>query len=177
MGLLPTVILLGNANSQDRRVPPGLPVSFLAALFAFPSQVAVGQCGFFETHKLTASDGHAQFGWDVAVWGDLLVVGAPGQNVMGLTGAGASYLFGFDGRDWAEEQEFVASDAEASDRFGSSVSVYGASAIVGAPLNDDDGVSSGSAYAFRFDGSNGSKSRSYSRRIPAPVTSSGRPLR
>lgn len=50
--------------------------------------------------------------------------------------------------------KLLASDGAAGDNFGSSVSVWGDTAIIGAPYDDDKGGSSGSAYIYRFDGSN-----------------------
>lgn len=60
-------------------------------------------------------------------------------------------------QDWASEAnslslpldtKFVASDGMANDRFGSSVSLSGDTALVGAPTDDDLGEDSGSAYVF-----------------------------
>ena len=48
----------------------------------------------------------------------------------------------------AEQAKLTASDATAGDRFGFSVSIDGNTAVVGALLHDDDGLSSGSAYVF-----------------------------
>ena len=46
------------------------------------------------------------------------------------------------------EFKITASDAAADDYFGNSVSISGDYAIVGAILDDDDGINSGSAYIF-----------------------------
>jgi len=51
--------------------------------------------------------------------------------------------------DWfSNETKLTASDGAANDRFGSSVSISGDVAIVGASGNDDNGTDSGSAYTF-----------------------------
>ena len=47
----------------------------------------------------------------------------------------------------------VASDGAATDRFGHSVSISGDTALIGAIRDDDYAIDSGSAYVFRFDGS------------------------
>ena len=47
--------------------------------------------------------------------------------------------------------ELHASDAFALDEFGFSVSIDGDTAVVGAPLNNDAGSDSGSAYIFQQD--------------------------
>ena len=46
----------------------------------------------------------------------------------------------------------LADDGEPGDAFGSSVGIAGDAILVGAALDDDCGTNSGSAYAFRFDG-------------------------
>ena len=64
---------------------------------------------------------------------------------LGATGAPAQYL---------EQQKLTASDAEAVDEFGVSVSVSGDTAVVGAYLNDcAAGSFCGAAYVSRFSGS------------------------
>ncbi len=51
-----------------------------------------------------------------------------------------------------DEFKILASDGAAGDLFGESVSISGDVAIVGARLDDDNGVNSGSAYVFRLVG-------------------------
>lgn len=56
---------------------------------------------------------------------------------------------------WAyfhEVAKLVPPDASPNDSFGDSVSTSGDYAIVGAPMDDDDGQSSGSAYIYQTDG-------------------------
>ena len=65
---------------------------------------------------------------------------------------GLAYLFRFDGTSWVEEQKMTASDAFAFDLFGSSVSVSGETAVVGALLEDcAAGDRCGAAYVFDLD--------------------------
>lgn len=106
-----------------------------------------------EEAKLRASDGAAfdMFGTSVSVSGDTVVVGANGDDDNGAA-SGAAYVFRFDGAAWVEEAKLTASDDAAGDRFGSSVSVTGDMVAIGAFLDDDIAVDSGSAYVFRFDG-------------------------
>ena len=102
-----------------------------------------------ERAKLTASDGVAGdwFGWSVAVSGDTAIVGAKGDNYNG-SGSGSAYVYVRSGSTWEERAKLTASDSMAGDSFGSSVSVSGDMAIVGAPYCDDNGDMSGSAYVF-----------------------------
>ncbi len=68
---------------------------------------------------------------------------------------GSAYVFhhGSNGASgWTEGVRIAASDGSASDLFGESVGIHGNLALVGAPYDDDNSSSSGSAYVFRFDG-------------------------
>jgi hypothetical protein len=107
-----------------------------------------------ESQKLLASDVTARdnFGYSVAVSGDTAVVGAYGDGDNGSE-SGSAYVFRYDGSDWVEEAKLTASDGAAGDHFGFSVAVSGGTAVVGAGRDDDSGSSSGSAYVFRYEGS------------------------
>jgi hypothetical protein len=103
-----------------------------------------------EETKLTASDGAEgdSFGWSVSISGDYAVVGAGGD----ANYSGSAYVFRRDGTAWVDETKLTASDGAAYDNFGRSVSISGHYAVVGASGDDDNGLSSGSAYVFRRDG-------------------------
>lgn len=103
--------------------------------------------------KLLASDGSSSdyFGLSVSVDQDLILVGAPGDSDNGAW-SGSAYAFRHDGNSWVEEQKFLPADGVTGDNFGYSVSVSGNLALLG-NVGDDHIVSdSGSAYAYRFDG-------------------------
>ncbi len=104
--------------------------------------------------KLTASDGAGDdlFGRAVSIDGDYAIVGAEFDDGM----SGSAYIFHFDGTAWVEQQKLVASDKAAWTFFGSSVSIDGNYAIVGAEQYSTDQYTSGvgAAYIFNFDGSN-----------------------
>jgi hypothetical protein len=105
--------------------------------------------------KLTASDGtgYESFGYSVSISGDLAIVGANVDDDNG-SNSGSAYIFRRDVASWSQQQKLTASDACSSDWFGYSVSTSGDYAIVGAEGNDDKGSNSGSAYIFRWDGTN-----------------------
>ncbi len=107
-----------------------------------------------QEQKLLASDGAAddRFGLSVAVSGDVAVVGAWLDDDSG-TGSGSAYVFQYDGAIWVQEQKLLATDGAADDHFGISVAVSAEVAVVGADRDDDNGLTSGSAYVFRHDGS------------------------
>jgi hypothetical protein len=99
--------------------------------------------------KITASDAAAddRFGSSVAVGcGRIVVVARLNDNPLS---SGSAYIFDLDGNQLAK---ITASDAAASDEFGSSVAVGSGRIVVGAPFNDDNGADSGSAYIFDLDG-------------------------
>lgn len=107
-----------------------------------------------EMAKLTASDGMPgdRFGSSVALSGSVALVGAAYDDSVGF-GAGAAYVFRFDGSSWVEERKLTASDGTSGDLFGESAAILGDVAVVGARNDDVNGLGSGSAYVFRFDGS------------------------
>ena len=67
--------------------------------------------------------------------------------------SGSAYIYRYNGSDWVEEAKLLASDGSVGDYFGSSVSLLGEVALIGADSDDDNGLDSGSAYVFRFNGS------------------------
>jgi len=99
--------------------------------------------------NLLAPDGAAGdcFGCSVSVSGDVVVVGACGDDDNGSY-SGSAYVFRWNGAVWVQQAKLLASDGAADDWFGRSVSVSGDVAAVGAYLDDDNGSGSGSAYVF-----------------------------
>ncbi|MDY7108559.1 MAG: FG-GAP repeat protein [Planctomycetota bacterium] len=127
----------------------------IIGMFGIDISSARGQC---EAAKLMPDDGHAGqfFGADVAVRGDVVLVGAS-YDVGSGAEAGAVYVYRRDGLTWIEEAKLLASDAEELDRFGSATAVDGTVALVGAWGDDDayqghQSCNSGAAYVFRRTG-------------------------
>ena len=106
---------------------------------------------WIEEAKLTASDGAIfdLFGWSVSISGDVAIVGAFGDDDNGSI-SGSAYVFRLVGGSWMEESKLTASDGEAVNLFGRSVSIRGDVAIVGAFGDGDNGQFSGSAYIYSF---------------------------
>lgn len=107
----------------------------------------------YDEHKLLASDGQPEdfFGDAVAIDGDTAVVGAPWNSEKGHR-AGAAYVFENEGTGWVEKAKLTAGDPGVFDQFGYSVDISGDIIVIGANLDDDNGISSGSAYVFVRDG-------------------------
>jgi ABC-type Fe2+-enterobactin transport system substrate-binding protein len=113
-----------------------------------------------------------QFGYSVAVSGDLLAVGAAQESsaATGINGdqaddrkpnSGAVYVFRRSGTDWAQEAYIKPSNTDANDLFGLTVAFSGDTLVVGAPgessaatgVNgdqaDNSALRSGAVYVFR----------------------------
>lgn len=107
-----------------------------------------------EMAKIQPGDNSAvqQFGFSVAVDGEYAVIGANKAGHSGASFAGAAYIFKRDtAGNWLEVEQIVASDAEANDHFGWSVSISGGNVIVGAPYESSGGAEAGAAYIFERD--------------------------
>ena len=104
--------------------------------------------------KLLPADGAAddRFGNSVSISGDYAVVGAVMTDPFSVGGSGSAYVFKRTGTTWTQEAKLLASDGAAGDAFGSSVSISGDYAVVGAKGDDDNGSGSGSAYVFKRSG-------------------------
>ncbi|HMS43187.1 MAG TPA: FG-GAP-like repeat-containing protein, partial [Pyrinomonadaceae bacterium] len=84
--------------------------------------------------QLFANDGTAndEFGNAVSISGDRLIIGSP-QN---STRNGRAYIFTGIGSNWIQLPVLVAPDGSAGDLYGSSVSISGSNAVIGAVFDD-----------------------------------------
>ncbi|MEE8451940.1 MAG: S8 family serine peptidase, partial [Thermoguttaceae bacterium] len=133
-----TTLIVG-ARSEDHAGP----YSGAAYAFHFDGDQWTQQ------QKLTASDAdrYDSFGQTVAVSGQIAVVGAYGNSDAGPS-SGSAYVYEFDGTQWTEQQKLLAGDANASDRFGTTVAIGGRRVIVGADGHDAGSSNAGAIYAF-----------------------------
>ena len=137
--------IVGVPGDDSETVPGDTGVDFGSA------HIFTGSGGvWIEQAKLTASDAARQdnFGNSVSISGDTAIVGVPSNDDDGNS-SGSAYIFTGSGGVWIE-QKLTASDAAETDLFGISVSISGDTAIVGTPLDDDDGNGSGSAYIYEL---------------------------
>ena len=85
-----------------------------------------------------------QFGFDVDLQGDRLVIGSLYQESV--------YIFERAGAQWTLRAQLTPHDSEPVDRFGASVALDGDRLLVGATGDDDDGYNAGAAYLFTKSG-------------------------
>jgi hypothetical protein len=116
---------------------------------------ASGWANAAETAKLTAQKGVANefFGESVAVLGGTVVVGSPGGNVSKHARRGAVDIFRRPASGWlgslTQRATLSASDGEAGDGLGISVSISGNTIVAGAELHKvGKTVKQGAAYVF-----------------------------
>ena len=130
--------------------------------------------------KASNTDADDQFGLSVAISAETVVVGAvqEGSSATGINGSqtgnaatnsGAAYIFKRSGTSWTQEAYLKASNTEAYDFFGSSVSISGETVVVGAfgesssatGINgnqaNNSSFSAGAAYVFVRSGTNWSQ--------------------
>jgi len=159
---IPTIekLIAGNGTSADEA---GDPVAVFGSrvVVGAPGYGVVGQnegaayvfrrttSGWIQEQQLIPSQVAAddKFGKAVAIFDDLILVGARGQG-----DSGAAFVFRFNGQRWVEEARLTPSDGGVGDSFGLSVALARNVALIGAYAADDYASNAGAAYAFRFDG-------------------------
>lgn len=112
-----------------------------------------------EQAKLTASDQgkYDNFGAAVAIEGDMILIGAPGEDYP-LPGSGqdrgAAYVFVRTGTAWTQQAKLLAGDAGGHDEAGWAVALSGNTAVVGAPQRWNYWEqAAGTAFVFVIDSS------------------------
>ena len=102
-----------------------------------------------ERQKLLASDGVAgdAFGSCISLFNDTALIGTVWDDDNG-DDSGTTFVFTRTDNTWTQQAKLLASDGEAGECFGNSVSLNEDIALVGAYYDDDNGVHSGSAYVF-----------------------------
>jgi hypothetical protein len=100
-----------------------------------------------QTLKLLPDDGSTndEFGCSVAINGTTVIIGSLQDDDHGAN-SGSAYLF--DALSGIQITKLIADDSDIEDRFGSSVSIAGAIAVVGAKQEDETAINAGSAYLF-----------------------------
>jgi FG-GAP repeat len=109
-----------------------------------------------EYQPVTDATGEAndRFGNSVSISGNYAIVGASSDDVGANANQGSASIFQWDGSSWMLMQKITDATGAANDNFGTSVSISGNYAIIGAD-GDDVGANSsqGSASIFQWNGS------------------------
>ncbi|HSH05122.1 MAG TPA: RHS repeat-associated core domain-containing protein, partial [Anaerolineae bacterium] len=114
--------------------------------FTRDGEVWTGEDEFYPANR----DNLDTFGWDVALEGDTVFVGAPLHDIGMVTDTGSVYLFTREADEtWTEVMAVTADDSDSNDQFGLSVALAGGHHLIGAPLDDEVGVDGGAAYWFQ----------------------------
>jgi len=139
--------VVGSYNDDDNGTNSGASYIFVRSGSTWSQQA-----------KLLPLDGAANdfFGYSVAISGDHVIVGAYQDDVNGGS-SGSSYIFIRSGSTWSQQDKLLPLDGATNDLFGYNVAISENYAIVGAPLDDDNGENSGSAYVFQRIGTNWSQ--------------------
>jgi len=132
------VMVIGAENDDDRGDDAG-------AVYIFERMGGAWR----QVAKLLADDGQAgdNFGFSVAIQGNIIVVGALGDDDI-VTNAGSAYIFERVGSAWLQKSKLLPSDEQMNTNFGVSVTIGYDIAVVGAWGDNDLGPNAGSAYLF-----------------------------
>jgi hypothetical protein len=89
----------------------------------------------------------------VSMSDDVVVVGVAGENILGITSAGAAYVFLRSGTTWCQQARLTEPVPGHEAWFGKSVAVEGATIVVGASGDDHPGGDrNGTAFVFVWSG-------------------------
>jgi len=104
--------------------------------------------------KLVAADPvpEASFGIS-SIYGNLTLIGAYKDDDIGID-SGSAYLYQYHNNNWQEHAKCRASDGNADDNFGSSLSLFENSAAIGSPNNENMGA----VYIYNFEPSDSESS-------------------
>ena len=99
--------------------------------------------------KLVAARGSVrdEFGASVAIQGDRIAVGAPGDDEKARQ-AGSAYVFRRTSGGWREEARLIAEDGRANSLLGQAIAIDGDRVVVGAPGDPNRGKQAGAAYVY-----------------------------
>lgn len=95
----------------------------------------------FDTLHLT----QAEFGYSVSIWGQSVLIGAPGDDSL-ETDAGAIYYLWMNLGEWLAKEKGISFSSFSGNRFGHCVKLTFEHAMVGEPGSD---LNSGAAYLFK----------------------------
>ncbi len=95
---------------------------------------------------------HGHYGWDIAIYGDVMAVSAPHIQTGFGKDAGKVDLYRYNVDHWEMVQEITPLGGEAFENFGFSIGLHDGILAVGAIGNFDNGPFSGCVYVFEYNG-------------------------
>lgn len=100
--------------------------------------------------EITGSPGRAKFGFSVAIEDDTILGGAPEQRAPDEK-SGALYAYEYDAAqmNWSDDTLVGPAEGAAGDELSRSISISDEWLIAGAPMDDDQGINSGSVSIYR----------------------------
>ena len=106
---------------------------------------------WIQSQKLSANDGDwaDNFGYSVSLYANQALIGARWDGDNGFK-SGAAYIYRYDGSNWSQAKKLIASDGQARNNFGNSVSLSHNRALIGSVYGSGNNSSSGSAYIYDF---------------------------
>jgi hypothetical protein len=118
---------------------------WMAGAVLVVSLPGIALAGWDQTFRLTPADIAAgnEFGGAVALSGNTALGGSFTDN-----GGGSGSAYVFNAATGTQIAKLTPADGSALDSFGASVALSGNTALIGSPLDDDNGTNSGSAYLF-----------------------------
>jgi FG-GAP repeat len=125
---------------------------FSGAVYVF----TFGGSNWVQGQKLHAQDARegASFGYHVAISGDTIVAGAPGDEV-GTHTHGAAYVFSRRSHGWLQDRKLIAKDKDVFDGFGLRVAVSEDTIVVGSVFDIEAALYAGAAYVYKRNGHSG----------------------
>lgn len=104
-------------------------------------------------HAQDATEG-ASFGYHIAISGDTIVAGAPGDEVGSHT-HGAAYVFSRRSQDWLQDRKLISKGNDVFDGYGFRVAVSEDTIVVGSLFDSEAAVYAGAAYVYKRNGNSG----------------------
>lgn len=95
-----------------------------------------------------------KFGFSVSISGNWAVIGSPRKDVGANLDQGGATFYQYEGNEWVQKQNITGVNGAAGDNFGTSVSISGNYAIIGAPFDDFSLPTSnvGTASIYQYNG-------------------------
>lgn len=135
-----------------------LPVTFFVIIISVCAVFGQRQIALESKIISTESVINAEFGVEVAIDGDTVVIGVPMERVARQIQRGAVYVFVKRKGVWINQAKLLAADGYQRQQFGRRIAISGNTLVVGAPLTDVNGVKDqGAIYIFERSGDNWEK--------------------